>query len=71
LIQILIEKKIKLVIVEEATIVSIRMEENEEIEGNNIEQFNETLKYLKKLFNVLNTHLLTRVMKVQTLNEKY
>jgi len=71
LIQILIEKKIKLVIVEEATMVSIRMEENEEIEGNDIEQFNETLKYLKKLFDVLNMHLLTRVMKVQTLNEKY
>ncbi len=71
-IQNLIEKKMKLDIDEEetTTMVLIRLENNEEIERNNIQQFNETLNFIKKFFDVLNTHLLSREMKVQTSNEK-
>ncbi|CAF3979662.1 unnamed protein product [Rotaria sp. Silwood1] len=69
-IHILIEKKMKLVIDVETTMVLIRMENNEEIERNDIEEFDETLNYLKKFFDVLNIHLLSRVMKIQTSKEK-
>jgi len=69
-IQILIEKRIRLDVDVDTTRILIRMEDNEEIEGNNIEQFNETLNYLKRVFDILNMYLLSRIMKVQTSNEK-
>jgi len=46
------------------------LEDNKEIKGNNIEQFHEILNYLKQFFDVLNKHLLSRMMNIQTLNEK-
>ncbi len=70
LIQILIEKNMKLIIDEETTMIEIRLEENEENEENNIEQFNQILNYLKQFFDSLNTHLLSRVMMVQRSNDK-
>jgi hypothetical protein len=70
-IEILIEKKMKLDIQEDTTtMILIRLEDNEKINKNNIEQFEEILNYLKKFFQVLNTYLLSRVMKIQTSNEK-
>ncbi|CAF1079626.1 unnamed protein product [Rotaria sordida] len=69
-IHILIEKKMKLIIDVETTMVLIKIENNEEIEQNDIEQFNETLNYLKKFFDILNIHLLSRVMKIQTSKDK-
>jgi hypothetical protein len=71
-INVLIEKKLKLDVDVQTTMVLITMdnEEEEELDRNEIEQFNETLNYLKKFFEVLDMHLLTRVMKVQTANEK-
>jgi hypothetical protein len=70
LIQILIEKNMKLIIDEETTMIEIRLEENEVNEENNIEQFNQILNYLKQFFDSLNTHLLSRVMMVQRSNDK-
>ncbi len=69
-IQILIEKKMKLIIDKETTMIVIRLEDNKEIKGNNIEQFHEILNYLKQFFDVLNKHLLSRMMNIQTSNEK-
>ncbi len=69
-IQILIEKRIRLDVDVDTTRILIRMEDKEEIQGNNIEQFNETLNYLKRFFDILNMYLLSRIMKVQTSNDK-
>jgi hypothetical protein len=70
LIQILIKKNMKLNIDKETTMITIRLEENEESEENDIARFNQTLNYLKQFFDVLNTHLLSRVMKIQITNDK-
>jgi hypothetical protein len=60
----------KLIIDKETTMIVIRLEDNKEIKGNNIEQFHEILNYLKQFFDVLNKHLLSRMMNIQTSNEK-
>ena len=69
-IHVLIEKKTKLVIDVETKIVLIQMDDQEEIGRNSIEQFNETLNNLKAFLDILNTYLLSRVMIIQTLNNK-
>lgn len=69
-IQVLIEKNLKLTIEEETTMVVIQMDENDELKESTIEQFNETLINLQQFFHVLNTHLLSREMKVQPANDK-
>ena len=45
------------------------MDNDEDVERNDIEQFNESLNYLKKFFEILNMYLLSRVMNVQTTDE--
>jgi hypothetical protein len=45
------------------------MDNDEDVDRNDIEQFNESLNYLKKFFEILNMYLLSRVMNVQTANE--
>ena len=69
-IQVLVEQNRKFLIDEQSTMITIRMEENDETKDNTIEQFNDILVNLKKFFDVLNTHLLSRVMNVQPSNDK-
>lgn len=70
IIQVLIEKKMKLTIDVESISVAIRIENNEDFEGNSIEQFHNTLNDLNKLFDTLNQYLLGNFMKIQTSNNK-
>ena len=70
LLEVLLEKNMKLTIEEETTMIAIRLEENEESEEIDLARFNQTLNYLKQFFHVLNTHVLSRVMIVQTSADK-
>lgn len=69
-IRVLIDKKMKLDVDVETTMVLIRMETDEDVERDHIEELNEALNYLKNLFEILNMYLLSRVMKIQTSKEK-
>lgn len=70
LIQILIENNKKLTIEEEPTMALIQLEDNDEIKITKIEQFNETMNYLKEFFEVLNKYVLSRIMNIQKSSDK-
>ena len=70
IIQVLLEKNMKLNVDVEPTNVTIRLEINEDSDRTDIEQLNITLSDIKKFFEVVNTYVLLRVMNVQTSKEE-
>jgi hypothetical protein len=69
-VHMLIEKRMKLIIDIETNMILIRIENDDEIDRNDNEQFHEIFNYLKRFFETLNTYLLSRIMKVQTSNDR-
>lgn len=70
-IQVLVEKRMGLTIDAEATMVSIQLENaDDDVERGDIEQLDQAFQHLQSFLETLNTHLLSRAMKVQASNEQ-